>query len=329
MQKCESTSKEIPMTETTMTNSIPSIDTGKAIDVPKPVNVKTMCKKEFFYGHKACPGCGGSLAVRLALKVLGEDTFSVLPANCMSAVSFIYPQMAFTGNAMIAPFASTAAMLSGVAIGARALGLKKHHAVGFAGDGGTADIGIQALSGAIDRNDPIIYICYDNEAYMNTGIQKSGLTPFGSSTTTTPAGKNLPGSIRPKKNMFEIVAAHGIEYAATCSVGYPQDFMKKVQKASQCEGTSYIHIYAPCPTGWGHATDQSIAIAKQVVDCGLWFLAEYENSRFKLNKNPKEFASVTEYLKKQGRFRHLSENHIETITAQRDVKWEKMRREWV
>eukprot|EP00831_Metopus_contortus_P058228 TRINITY_DN50429_c0_g1_i1.p1 TRINITY_DN50429_c0_g1~~TRINITY_DN50429_c0_g1_i1.p1 ORF type:complete len:362 (+),score=40.35 TRINITY_DN50429_c0_g1_i1:325-1410(+) len=295
----------------------------------KKVNVKTITKDEYFYGHKACPGCGGSLAVRLALKVLGENTFSVLPANCMSAVSFIYPQMAFTGNAMISPFPATAAMLSGVTVGARALGIKDYKAVGFAGDGGTADIGLQALSGAIDRGDPLICVCYDNEAYMNTGIQKSGLTPYGATTTTSPAGKNFPGAMRPKKNMFEIVAAHGIDYAATCSIGYPQDFMKKIQKASEVKGTAYIHVFAPCPTGWGHASDKTVAIAKEAVDSGLWFLAEYENDEFKLNKNPKEFSPVEDYLKKQGRFKHLSDVDIAEVTRYRDVKWEKIRREWV
>jgi len=295
----------------------------------KSINARTIDDREFFYGHKACAGCGGSVAVRLALKVLGENTFSVLPANCMSAVGFIYPQMAFSSNAMIAPFPSTAAMLSGVAVGARALGIKGAYSIGFAGDGGTADIGLQALSGAIDRRDPIIYICYDNEAYMNTGIQKSGLTPYGATTTTTPAGKNLPGSVRPKKNMFEIVAAHGIDYAATCSIGYPQDYMKKIQKAAQVEGTAYIHVYASCPTGWGVPTERSVDVAKEAVDCGLWFLAEYENGRFRLNKNPREFKPVKDYLKKQGRFRHLSDRDIETIVQQRDAKWEKMRREWL
>lgn len=143
-------------------------------------------------------------------------------------------------------------MLTGVEAGLRAQGIKDFTAVGFAGDGGTADIGIQALSGAIDRNDDIIYICYDNEAYMNTGVQKSSLTPFGAKTTTTPAGKNIRGNLRPKKNMFEIVAAHGIPYAATASVGYLNDFINKVHKASTIRGTKYIHIIAPCSCGRTH-----------------------------------------------------------------------------
>jgi len=292
------------------------------------INARNITDKEFFYGHKACAGCGGSLAVRLILKVLGERTFTVIPAGCMSAVGFIYPQMCFLNNAIISTFPGTASMLSGIAAAAKALGLKDYHVVGIAGDGGTADIGLQALSGAIDRRDRIIYICYDNEAYMNTGIQKSGLTPFGARTTTTPAGDNIPGTVTQKKNMFEIVAAHGIDYAATASIGYIQDFINKVQKASRVEGTSYIHVFAPCPTGWGIPEDSTIDIAKEVVDCGLWYLAEFEQGEFILNKNPKEFSPVEEYLKKQSRFKHLSSEDINTIISSRDKKWEKIRKTW-
>ena len=294
----------------------------------RTINARNITDKEFFYGHKACAGCGGSIAVRLILKVLGERTLTVIPAGCMSAVGFIYPQLCFSNNAIISTFPGTASMLSGVAAGAKALGLKDYHVVGIAGDGGTADIGLQALSGAIDRRDKIIYICYDNEAYMNTGIQKSGLTPYGAKTTTTPAGENIPGTITQKKNMFEIVAAHGIDYSATASVGYIQDFINKIQKASKVDGTSYIHVFAPCPTGWGTPTDSSIDIAKEVVDAGLWYLAEYENGEFVLNRNPKEFTSVEEYLKKQARFKHLIPEDIESIIDARDKKWSRIRKEW-
>jgi len=292
------------------------------------INARTITDKEFFYGHKACAGCGGSIVVRLILKVLGERTFTVVPAGCMSAVGFIYPQLCFFNNAIISTFPGTASMLSGIAAGAKALGLKDFHVVGIAGDGGTADIGIQALSGAIDRRDKVIYVCYDNEAYMNTGIQKSGLTPYGARTTTTPAGKNIKGTVIGKKNMFEIVAANGIDYAATASVGYIQDFLNKVQKAAKVEGTSYIHVLAPCPTGWGTATDSTVEIAKEAVDCGLWYLAEYENGEFKLNKNPKEFTPVEDYLRKQFRFRHLDDDDIQKITDIRDAHWKKMRSSW-
>ncbi len=296
-------------------------------DIPR-ITPRNITDKEFFYGHKACAGCGGSLAVRLALKVLGERTYAALPAGCMSAVGFIFPQMAFVNNAIITTFPGSASMASGIAVGAKALGQKDFKTVVFAGDGGTADIGLQALSGMIDRNDDVLYICYDNEAYMNTGIQKSGLTPFGTQTTTTPAGKNIHGTLTHKKNLFEIIAAHDINYAATASIGYPQDFMDKVNKAKHIKGATFIHVYASCPTGWGTPTETSVEIAKEAVDCGLIFLAEYEDGEFKLNKNPKEFASAHDYLKKQGRFKHLSDSDIEEICKHRDLKWERMRKKW-
>ncbi len=292
------------------------------------LNARTITDKEFFYGHKACAGCGGSLAVRLIMKVLGERTFTVVPAGCISAVSFMYPQLCFTNNALISTFAGTASMMSGIAAGARALGLKDFHVLGIAGDGATADIGLQALSGAIDRSDKMIFVCYDNEAYMNTGIQKSGLTPLGAKTTTTPAGKNIRGSKTRKKNMFEIVAANGIDYAATASVGYIHDFLNKINKAKSVDGTSYIHVFAPCPTGWGTPTDGAVDLGKEVVDCGLWYLAEYENGEFLLNRNPREFKSVRDYLSKQGRFRHLLDDDIEQIIRDRDRKWKIMRKSW-
>ncbi|MDF2615136.1 MAG: Pyruvate synthase [Clostridia bacterium] len=289
-------------------------------------------QEEYFYGHKGCAGCGGSIAVRLALKVLGKNTLVVLPAGCMSAVGFVYPQLCFGVNALISPFASTGAMLSGLYVGAKALGLKDVNVVGFAGDGGTADIGLQALSGAIDRGDKIIYICYDNEAYMNTGVQKSSLTPYGAKTTTTPAGDRIHGgtygrgSTSVKKDMFDIVTAHNIAYAATASIGNIPDYIRKVEKASKMQGTSYIHVAAPCPTGWGVESSDTVAIAKEAIDCGLWYLAEYEDGEYTLNRDVKEFTSVKEYLKKQNRFKHLTDEDIVAIGCQRDKKWKSLRK---
>jgi pyruvate ferredoxin oxidoreductase beta subunit len=298
------------------------------VDIPK-VNAKNMTEKEFFYGHKACAGCGGSIAVRLALKVLGDRTYAALPAGCMSAVGFIYPQMAFNINAIITTFPGSASMASGIAVGAKALGQKDVKTVVFAGDGGTADIGLQALSGMIDRNDDVLYICYDNEAYMNTGIQKSGLTPYGTKTTTTPAGEKTPGTITHKKNLFEIIAAHDIAYAATASIGYPHDFLNKVNKAKHTKGATFIHVYASCPTGWGTPTETSVEIAKEAVDCGLIFLAEYERGEYKLNRNPKQFGSVEEYLQKQGRFKHMTQEEMDVVSSHRDEKWSRMRKYWL
>ncbi len=296
---------------------------------------KCASRDELFFGHKACAGCGGSLAVRAALKELGPHAVCALPAGCMSAVGFNFPQLCFANNAMITPFAATAAVLTGIEAGLRAQGKKPEDCtvVGFAGDGGTADIGLQALSGAIDRNDDVLYICYDNEAYMNTGIQKSSLTPFGAKTTTTPAGDRVHGCLTQKKNMFEIVAAHGIPYAATASVGYVKDFAAKVRRAATIRGTKYIHVIAPCPTGWGCGVDETVDIAKDIVDCGLWYLAEYLGPSvsgtsagvFKLNRNPKEFSSVEAYLRRQGRFRALTDDEVALVQKGRDETWERLR----
>jgi pyruvate ferredoxin oxidoreductase beta subunit len=281
---------------------------------------------EPFLGHKACAGCGGSLAVRLALKVLGERTFVVLPAGCMSAVGFLYPQLAFGCNAIISTFAGTASMMSGIAAAARALKLRDYHVVGFAGDGGTADIGLQALSGAIDRRENFIYICYDNEAYMNTGVQKSGLTPFGARTTTSPVGPQAAGARSRKKNIFEIVAAHGIDYAATASVAHAHDYIRKVERARVTVGTSFLHVLAPCPTGWGIETSETLEVARGAVDCGLWILAEYEAGRYRINKTPRRFKPVADHLATQKRFAHLGKADVAIIEKERDGRWARLRR---
>jgi pyruvate ferredoxin oxidoreductase beta subunit len=277
------------------------------------VNTRELSKNEYFFGHKACAGCGGSLAVRIALKVLGDRAVAVLPAGCMSAVGFNFPQLAFANNAIISTFAGTASMMTGILAGLNARGEKDFTVVSFAGDGGTADIGIQALSGAIDRNDDILYICYDNEAYMNTGIQKSSLTPYGARTTTTPPGTVSRGNEFRKKDMLEIVRAQGIPYAATASIGYLQDYMNKVEKASKIHGTKYIHVLAPCPTGWGYATDDTVDIAKAAVDCGVWPLREFENGVY--SETPARGGDKAEYLRRQTRFSHLTDEEVGAITG--------------
>jgi pyruvate ferredoxin oxidoreductase beta subunit len=284
--------------------------------------------EELFIGHKACAGCGGCVAVRLALKVLGSRSLVAVPAGCISAVSFLYPQMAFGVNAIISTFAGTASMLSGMAAGARALGLENINVVGFAGDGGTADIGIQALSGAIDRHEKIIYICYDNEGYMNTGVQKSGATPRGARTTTSPVGVQMRGSATGKKNMFEIAAANGVDYAATASIGYPDDYLNKVARAASINGTSYLHVLSPCPTGWGFSERECVKVAREAVDSGLWVLGEYYSGEYILSKEPAAFLPVKDYLSKQGRFKHLNEDDIALIKWERDEYWKKVRKAW-
>jgi pyruvate ferredoxin oxidoreductase beta subunit len=287
----------------------------------KTATLNRLTGEELFRGHRACAGCGGSLAVRLVLKVLGERTFVVVPAGCMSAVSFVYPQLAFGCNAVISTFGGTASMMSGIAAAARAQGLSDYHVVGFAGDGATADIGIQALSGAIDRGDRFIYVCYDNEAYMNTGAQTSGLTPHAAVTTTSPAGQRQRGSIERKKDLFEIVAAHGIAYAATTTVAHTKDLVRKVERARDTQGTSFLHILAPCPTGWGVETNQTLQIARAAVDCGLWVLAEYADGQYHLNATPKKPDTVAQFLRAQGRFAHVRPEDVEALERRRDRRW--------
>ena len=270
-------------------------------------------------------GCGGSLAVRIALKVLGDRAIAILPAGCMSAVGFNFPQLAFGCNAMISTFAGTASLMTGVVAGMKRKGETDFTVVGFAGDGGTADIGIQALSGAIDRNDDILYICYDNEAYMNTGIQQSSLTPYGASTTTSPVDRNGQATLTQKKDMFRIVSAMGAPYVATASVGYLDDYATKVEKASHIHGTKFIHVLAPCPTGWGSPVDATVELAREAVDCGLWRLAECEGGVVTVNRDPRkktgEFAPVEHYLKSQRRFKHMSDEDIRLVEAHRDAQW--------
>ncbi|MBS1230151.1 MAG: 2-ketoisovalerate ferredoxin oxidoreductase [Proteobacteria bacterium] len=291
----------------------------------KKITIKSLPDPEYFVGHKACGGCGGSLVVRWVLKVLGERCFVVVPAGCMSAVGFIFPQMAFGVNAMIAPFAATGAVLSGIAAAIRARDdLKDVHVVGFAGDGATADIGLQSLSGALDRREKIIYICYDNEAYMNTGVQKSGATPWGARTSTSAAGFR-PAIGAPKKDLLRVAAAHGIPYAATASVGHPADFLKKIQKAAAVDGPSFLHVYAPCPTGWGCASDSTIRLGKSVVDTGLWPLAEYDHGALRITRSPAKFDPLSSYLGEQARFRSLSEDDVAALATIRDEAWKALR----
>lgn len=293
------------------------------------IKVRDLTDKEYLYGHKACPGCGLGIVGRLATKVLGERTVIALPASCMSTVTTQYPQMNYTVPSLTMAFPGTGAVISGLQAGFKAQGMKDVNVVGMAGDGGTADIGLQALSGAVERGDDIIYICYDNGAYMNTGIQRSGATPIGATTTTTPAGIASQGEVKPKKNIFEIMIAHRIPYAATASTSYPNDYLMKLEKAKNTKGPSFIHIEAPCPTGWGYPADQTIKLGKLAVETGFWHLSEYENGKVKMNVVPKELKPVEEYLKTQKRFKHLTDETIKLIEEQRDREWNIMMENWV
>ena len=272
------------------------------------VNARTITDEEFFYGHKACPGCGGALAVRQALKVLGPHAVAALPAGCMSATGFNFPQLAFGNNAMITPFAATAAVLSGIEAGLRAQGAAPEDVtvVGFAGDGGTADIGLQALSGAIDRNDDVLYICYDNEAYMNTGVQRSSATPPTARTATTMPQPGYEGNnFGQGKSVPLIAMAHGIPYVATATVADLHDLERKVRKAMSMHGARYIQILVPCPLGWGFASDKTVEVARLAAETGIFPVFEAENGEITGSYKIRRPTPVEAYLKLQKRFAHL------------------------
>jgi len=262
----------------------------------------------FKAGHTACAGCGQAIAAKLVIEAAGPNTIVVNNTGCLEVFSTKYPETAWNVPWIHSLFENAAAVASGVEAALKYLGKKDStNVIAQAGDGGTADIGLQAISGMFERGHDILYVCYDNEAYMNTGVQRSGLTPFSTNTTTSPAGKNSFGNIRPKKPMPEIALAHGIPYVATASVAFIPDLQRKVKKAFSIKGPKYMQIHVPCPLGWRHETDQTLQVAKLAVETGLYPIIEYENgtliSRRQITPKP-----VEEYLKSQGRFKHLLNN---------------------
>ncbi|MBI2831648.1 MAG: pyruvate synthase subunit beta [Chloroflexi bacterium] len=281
---------------------------------------KLMPKEEFFMpGHRACIGCGEALALRLVCKALGSNVIVVNATGCMEIVSSQMPYTSWAVPWIHTLFENTAAVASGIEAGIKSLNSKSKKSlegvkvVAVAGDGATADIGIQALSGALERGHDFLYICLDNEAYMNTGIQRSSATPFGAHTTTSPAGKVSMGQFTWKKNLPAIVAAHNVPYVATACPSYFKDMMTKLQKAASIKGPTYVHILSVCPTGWRCATDITVKIGRLAVQTGMFPIYEIENGKYKLNMDIPQLRPVNEYLKLQGRFRHLSDDMIKKI----------------
>jgi pyruvate ferredoxin oxidoreductase beta subunit len=289
-------------------------------------------KKELFSaGHRACQGCGEVLAVRLMCKALGENTVIASATGCMEIVSSLYPSTAWEVPWIHVAFENAAAVASGVEAGLKALRKKGRiddryiKVVGMAGDGGTMDIGLQALSGAMERGHDMLFVCFDNEAYMNTGIQRSSGTPMGASTTTAPAGKISYGQKTWKKNMPEIMVAHNIPYVATASPSYPLDFIRKVEKAKKIKGPSYIHCFSVCPTGWRSPSHLTIALGRLVVETGIFPLYEVENGKYKISAEmPKKLKPIKDYFKTQGRFRHLGEHEIKMIQQRVESEYNKI-----
>lgn len=285
-------------------------------------------------GHRLCAGCGASIALRQVLLGAGNSPVVIGSATgCLEVATTIYPYTAWKVPFIHNAFENSAATISGVETAYRALKKKgkidkeiKFLAVG--GDGGTYDIGLQSLSGVLERGHRMVYVCYDNEAYMNTGIQRSGATPCGASTTTAPAGKVRPGKMEFRKDLTAICAAHHIPYVAQANISYWNDLVTKAQKAFAAEGPAFLNILAPCPRGWRFPGEDTIEIGKLAVETGFWPLYEIENGALKVTYKPRNRKPVVDWLKAQGRYKHLfkpgNEAIIEVIQENVNKIWEKL-----
>lgn len=270
------------------------------------------------HGHLACPGCGVMPMIRLLLKVFGERTIFVVPACCYAVIDGPFPYSASGVPLLHCAFETAGASASGVRAALDIRGISDVQVIAIAGDGGTFDIGLQSLSAAAERNEDFLYICYDNEAYMNTGIQRSSATPLGAWTTTTP---ELSPKSEPKKNLGGIMAAHRIPYFATASIAYPDDLLRKFETAKNTKGFRMIHYYCPCPTGWKADSRDMVKLARLAVQTRVFPLYEViDGSEWKITVRP-EPAELKEYLKIQGRFKHLKEPDVEHMQQNIEREW--------
>jgi len=293
------------------------------------VKVTELPEDEFILpGNRACAGCSMALIYRIALKALGPNTIITVPASCLTVLHGMQGFCTTKVSVLHTPFATTGASASGIVASLEDKGLADDiNVVAFAGDGGTVDIGIQSLSGAVERGTNFIFACYDNEAYMNTGVQRSGSTPPGAFSTTTPGGK-----VGYKKNMPKILEAHGIPYIATAISSYPLDIYEKFCKAKDISGPKYLHILAPCPPGWGYEPKDSIQIGKLAVQTGFWPLYEIIKGKFILSKesmrflDPKKRKPIEEYLNVQKRFKSISNSDVELYKDYIKKLWDEIKR---
>jgi len=291
-----------------------------------------MPREEYFCsGHRACQGCAEALAVRMVMKALGRNSVVAMATGCMEIVSSPLPTTAWAVPWIHVAFENAAAVASGVEAGLKILMKKgklpqrKIHVAAMAGDGGTSDIGLQALSGALERGHDFTFFCYDNEAYMNTGIQRSSATPFGASTTTSPAGKLIPGQTTWKKNMPEIAVAHHIPYVATACSSYPEDLFEKAVRAVNTPGPAYVHILSVCPTGWRIPPQAAIRYGRLAVETGVFPLFEVINGKYELSRDFPKLRPVTDYFKGHGRFRHLTPEAVNQIQARVNQDWDQLK----
>ena len=296
------------------------------------VTLKELSTQELFGpGHRMCTGCGPAAMARITMKALQKPAIVVNATGCLEVASTIYPDTAWKVPWVHTLFENTAAVASGIEASLRKEGKADAvDIVAFGGDGGTFDIGIQALSGALERKHDFTYICYDNEAYMNTGIQRSGATPYGAATTTTPAGSKIPGKTDAKKDLIGICVAHGVEFAATASVAFWNDYITKVRRAAAVKGPAVIHVLAPCPLGWRFDTSQTIKLAKLAVQTRYFPLYEVEKGNYKLSMKVPNPTPLEEFLKPQGRFRHLFApefaKNLEELKRQVESNWNRVAR---
>jgi pyruvate ferredoxin oxidoreductase beta subunit len=286
--------------------------------------ILNLTDEEFVHpGNRACAGCGLNILYRIGLKAIGRDAILVVPPSCLTVMQGLYPITSTQLSVLNVTFASTAAAASGVKAALRAQKNDHTQVVAWAGDGGTADIGIQALSGAIERGEDFLYICYDNEGYMNTGVQRSGTTPQGAVTANT----SITGKRERSKDVPGIIAAHSPAYVATCSAAYPMDFHDKIKKALSLKGLKYIHAHTPCPPGWAMDERFAVAIGRLAVTTGLYVLYEIEAGHMKLSEpsakllKKKELPPVSEYVEAQGRFKALGREAVEKLQQEVDAKW--------
>ena len=296
--------------------------------------IKEIPTEEYYLpGSTACPGCPATMALRIVFKAIGKKMMMIVPACCTAVIESLHPNTSFNIPTMNIAFEAAAAGASGVEAALRKQGKDDITVVAWAGDGGTYDIGIQALSGALERNTNFIYICYNNQIYSNTGIQRSGATPYAAWTTTTVGGKT-----EYRKEMGEIIQAHHIPYAAQACISYPEDLYKKIKKAKEIKGPKYIEIMAPCPPGWRFGMEKTVEMGTLSVETGAWALYEYENDEIKFNGiskllleekiNPKP---IEDWIKFQGRFRHLfipkkDVKKLKEIQDHTNLIWERYRK---
>jgi pyruvate ferredoxin oxidoreductase beta subunit len=300
--------------------------------------IKDLAKRPeaFASGHRACIGCLPAVALRQVTKAAGNHKIVVgFATGCMEVVSTIFPYSAWNVPYIHNAFENAAATVSGVEAAYQSLKRQgkindEIKFIAFGGDGGTYDIGFQALSGAMERGHDMLYIAYNNEAYMNTGIQRSSATPMGAQTSTSPVGKVQPGKKQFPKDLTEIMVAHDLPYVAQANVANWKDLANKVEKALSIKGPKFINILAPCTLGWKYPSEKGVDIAKLATDSCLWPLYEAEYGERKITYMPREKVPVTEYLKHQGRFRHLfrpeNEHLLEEIQKEVDRKWERLLR---